>query len=105
MTVKVAELWRYPVKSLGGESLVQATVSAAGIEGDRLVHVEDQAGRVITARTHPRLLGLHAALGSDGESWGDGRPWNASAGADPVRAAARPPARPVRNNPPDVFDR
>src|SRR2546422_1008347 len=104
MTVKVAELWRYPVKSLGGESLVQATVSAAGIEGDRLVHVEDQAGRVITARTHPRLLGLHAALGPDGEPWVDGRPWNASDVADAVRAVAGPGARLVRNIPGDVFD-
>ena len=102
--MKVAELWRYPVKSLGGESLVQATVSAAGIEGDRLVHVEDQAGRVITARTHPRLLGLHAALGPDGEPWVDGRPWKASDVADAVRAAAGPGARLVRNIPGDVFD-
>jgi len=102
--VKVAELWRYPVKSLGGESLVQATISAAGIEGDRLVHVEDQAGRVITARTHPRLLGSHAALGPDGEPWVDGRPWNAPGVADEVRAAAGPGARLVRNIPGDVFD-
>ena len=102
--MKVAELWRYPVKSLGGESFVQATVSAAGIEGDRLVHVEDHAGRVISARTHPRLLGLHAVLGPDGEPWVDGRPWNAPGVADAVRAAAGPGARLVRNIPGDVFD-
>jgi uncharacterized protein YcbX len=33
--VRVAELWRYPVKSLQGEQLDKVTVTADGLEGDR----------------------------------------------------------------------
>ena len=37
----VTELWRYPVKTMAGERLEKATVGPLGIEGDRVVHVED----------------------------------------------------------------
>ena len=60
--MKVAEIWRYPVKSMAGERLERARVTPLGIEGDRVVHAEDARGRVITARTHPRLLGHRATL-------------------------------------------
>lgn len=57
----VKELWRYPVKSLRGEQLEAEDVAPDGVRGDRLVHVEDRDG-LITARTHPGLLGLGATL-------------------------------------------
>ena len=56
--MRVAELWRYPVKSMAGERLDTVEVTRGGIVGDRVVHVEGPGGRVITSRTHPRLLGL-----------------------------------------------
>ena len=65
--MKVAEVWRYPVKSMGGERLQRATLGPLGIEGDRVVHVEDARGHFATSRRYPRLLGLHATLGSDGQ--------------------------------------
>jgi uncharacterized protein YcbX len=37
--MRVAELWRYPVKSMGGERLDEALVGEGGIAGDRVVHV------------------------------------------------------------------
>ena len=79
--MRVAELWRYPVKSLAGERLESAELTVNGIVGDRVVHVRDERGRVITARTHPRLLALHATLGPDGEPRLDGRPWAAEESA------------------------
>jgi len=89
---------------MAGEPLAEATLTATGIAGDRLVHVEDQRGRVISARTHPHLLALHVTLAPDGEPWVDGRPWNASQVAEAVRGAAGPGARLVRNAPGGVFD-
>src|SRR5215218_6851296 len=84
----VAAIWRYPVKSMGGERLADVHVGALGLDGDRIVHVEDARGRIITARTRPRLLGLHATSGADGEPLVDGRPWtNASVAADVERLA------------------
>ena len=76
--MKIAELWRYPVKSMGGEALDRAYLEPLGIAGDRVVHVEDADGQVITARTHPRLLGHHASLDSSGEPLVDGERWTGS---------------------------
>ena len=64
--MRVAELWRYPVKSLRGEQLDAAELTAAGIPGDRLVQVRRPGGRVVTARTHPGLLGHQGSLDSEG---------------------------------------
>ncbi|HEY8711363.1 MAG TPA: MOSC N-terminal beta barrel domain-containing protein [Thermoanaerobaculia bacterium] len=41
----VAHLWRYPVKSMGGEELSEAAVTEDGITGDRLVQVVSASGR------------------------------------------------------------
>ncbi|MEP7309106.1 MAG: MOSC N-terminal beta barrel domain-containing protein [Acidobacteriota bacterium] len=79
----VAEIWRYPVKSMAGERLDHVGVGPLGLQGDRIVHVEDRRGRVVTARTHPRLLGCRASLDENGEPLVDGRVWTAAS----VRAA------------------
>jgi uncharacterized protein YcbX len=104
MGVHVAELWRYPVKSMAGERLERAMLGRLGLPGDRLVHVEDAGGRLITARTHPGLLDLRAGVGPDGEPTVDGRPWTAPEAAAAVRRAAGPTARLVRNGPGEAFD-
>src|ERR1700761_8374458 len=53
----VAELWRYPVKSLGGTRIEQADVSAGGVLGDRLWAVRDvERGVTASARQLPVLL-------------------------------------------------
>src|SRR2546425_13360528 len=87
--MRVAELWRYPVKSLAGERLERAELTVGGITGDRVGHVRDARGRVITSRTHPKLLGLRATLGPDGEPRIGGRPWASEESAAAVREAAR----------------
>jgi uncharacterized protein YcbX len=72
----VAELWRYPVKSLRGESLAGAVVTEHGIAGDRLVHAVRPEGRVYTARTHKQMLGLQGGLDADGVPTIDGIRWD-----------------------------
>jgi uncharacterized protein YcbX len=103
MAMRVAELWRYPVKSLAGEPLEAAEITAAGIPGDRVVQVYAE-GRVVTSRTSPRLLGLKATLGADGEPLIDGLPWMEPAVAVAVEAAAGPGARLARDDGPGRFD-
>jgi uncharacterized protein YcbX len=58
MTIgRVAELWRYPVKSMGGAQIEQAEISARGVLGDRLWAVRDVAKDVTaSARQLPVLL-------------------------------------------------
>ena len=64
--MKVTEIWRYPVKTMAGEKLQRVGIGPLGIEGDRVVHVEDAQERVITSRSHPRFLGHKGTLGLDG---------------------------------------
>jgi hypothetical protein len=57
----VAELWRYPVKSMLGEQLTQAAVDVRGILGDRLYAVRDADGRFgsgFNSRRFRRMDGL-----------------------------------------------
>ena len=71
----IAELWRYPVKSMAGERLQVADVRETGIVGDHVVQVVNAAGRTVTSRTKPKLLGYHATLGADGKPLVDGKLW------------------------------
>jgi uncharacterized protein YcbX len=66
MNLHITELWRYPVKSMAGERLKKADVLEDGIVGDRVVHVVNDLGRVVTSRTNPVLLSYRATLGGDG---------------------------------------
>lgn len=100
----VAELWRYPVKSMGGERLERARIGPLGIEGDRIVHVEDGRGRVVTSRSHPRLLGHRGSIGAGGEVLVDGRAWDGRAVNADVASIAGPGARLVRFDGPERFD-
>jgi uncharacterized protein len=89
----VAELWRYPVKSLAGERLERAEVGRDGVEGDRLVQVYDAEGRVVTARKRPALLGHRGSLGLDGAPRVDGWPWASPEAAAVIARAAGAAAR------------
>ena len=102
--MKITEIWRYPVKTMAGEKLERVGVGPLGIDGDRVVHVEDATGRVITSRTHPRFLGHKGSLGVDGVVRVDGRPWDSPEVAAEVAAIAGPGARLVRDDGAGRFD-
>jgi hypothetical protein len=89
---------------MGGELLKGADLTAEGITGDRVVHVEDPRGRVVTSRSRPRLLLHHATLGSDGEPRVDGRPWTDDDVTRDVEIAAGSGARLVREDSLERFD-
>ena len=73
MTLHVAGLWRYPVKTLAGESISEAMLTPLGIPGDRIVHVEGPEG-VRTSRRHDKLLGLRGSLDAAGRPTVNGSP-------------------------------
>jgi uncharacterized protein YcbX len=102
--MRVAELWRYPVKSMAGERLESATLAPLGIPGDRELAVVDGAGRILDARSKSGLLRHRAALGADGRVRIDGRDWEDAEVAQWVRAAAGPTARITRVEGPARFD-
>ena len=87
MAMYVADLWRYPVKTLAGEHLSQAQLTRGGIPGDRIVHVRGPEG-VRTSRRQHRLLGLHGTLPSDGVPRIDGHRWDSPEALAMVKNAA-----------------
>ena len=98
----LAAIWRYPVKSMGGERVEEIDVTSDGLTGDRVLHVRDARGRIVTSRSRPRLLTHRATLGADGEPRIDGRPWMAPSVAADVEQAAGAGAHLARE--PACFD-
>ena len=65
--MRVAELWRYPVKSLLGERLDEVAVGEDGLEGDRRFAIFDvETGFGLTGRRVPELLFASARWSEDG---------------------------------------
>ncbi len=91
----VAQLWRYPIKSMAGEALTSAIVtSATGVLGDRAYALLDvETGRIASAK-HPRnwgsLLGFKARVAErDGDR-------------HPRVAIELPDGRQARSDQPDI---
>jgi uncharacterized protein len=84
MVGTVAELWRWPVKSMGGERVNSLRVDVRGAGGDRthaVTHEHKGERKPLTAREAPRLL-----------AWSASYPFSADAALDP----AEPPVATVR---------
>ncbi len=65
----VREIWRYPVKSMGGETLETCAVTPNGIVGDRGWALRDESTRQIHgAKKWPALMRCHAAYLSGGDA-------------------------------------
>ena len=62
----VAELWRFPVKSMQGERLREVEVTTRGVVGDRAYALIDaETGKVVSAKSvklFPELLACRAAF-------------------------------------------
>lgn len=78
---RVARIWTYPVKSLGGTARDRVRLTPSGPEGDRAWSLVDAAtGEVVRGRHAPGLAGLRPTGDSDADA----------------RAAAEVLGRPVR---------
>jgi uncharacterized protein YcbX len=100
----IQEIWRYPVKSMAGESLETAELTESGIAGDRVVQVRNAAGRIMTARTQPLLLRHRGTLTSDNQVLIDGHPWDAKEVARDIETAAGIGTQLVMSDAEDRFD-
>ncbi len=85
--MRVAELWRYPVKGLRGESLAAVEIGAEGIAGDRSLRVVDERG-IVTGRRKQRMVALPATLAANGEPLVDGSRWDSADAAAAIRSVA-----------------
>lgn len=100
----VSEVWRYPVKSMAGEMLQHAHLTSSGIDGDRVIQVQDSRGHTVTSRTFPGLLGLHATLDERDGPLVDGRPWTDRKVLAAVQDIVGPGARLVEDDSLNRFD-
>jgi uncharacterized protein len=58
---RVAELWRYPVKSMAGEQVARALITERGVTGDRGWALRDEtAGEIRGAKKMPTLMSCRA---------------------------------------------
>lgn len=66
---RISELWRFPVKSMGGEQLTQAEVTPTGLRGDRALALLDmETGKVASAKSRrlfPDLMACQAVFESE----------------------------------------
>jgi uncharacterized protein YcbX len=81
--LEVVEIRRYPVKTMGGESLDSVEVDARGLVGDRWYSVMDGEGRWASGKTSRRFRRLDGifdfrAVTVDGSVrvWGPGGSWD-----------------------------
>jgi uncharacterized protein YcbX len=66
--MRVVGLWRFPVKSLGGEQIERVAVGERGLAGDRQWAIRDLGtGKMLTARREPKLLFASARLTDTGD--------------------------------------
>ena len=57
----VNQLWRYPVKSMGGEQIESAAIDGNGVAGDRGWAVRPEGGTTSSGREIPKLLHFSAS--------------------------------------------
>ena len=102
----VAELWQYPVKSMRGEMVLAAEVLETGIRGDREIVVLSSARkRVITSRTHHRLLGLQGGITpGTAKATINGLPWDDPAARALVEQAVGEPVDLIQLDGTECFD-
>lgn len=103
MSLYVAGLWRYPVKTLAGERLPVTSLTTEGVPFDRIVQVHGPEG-VRTSRRHYKLLGLRGTLGDDGQPLVNGHPWDKPEALALVKRAAGDDAWLEAYDGPERFD-
>lgn len=89
---------------MAGEQLERAHLTPLGIDGDRVVLVVNAQGRIVTARSHPALLGHKGTTDANAVPMVDGRAWTDSAVLTDVRKIAGPRAEMIHDRTADRFD-
>jgi uncharacterized protein len=65
MSLRLSDIWRYPVKSCRGQRLAEAVVEPWGLAGDRRWMIIDGDGKFVTGREHPALVLVTPAIDGD----------------------------------------
>lgn len=63
--IKLTQIWLYPIKSLGGISLLSAQVLGKGLRFDRRRMLVDDANTAITQRAHPKMALFKTSISNE----------------------------------------
>lgn len=63
--VKLTQIWIYPIKSLGGISLLSAQVQGKGLRFDRRRMLVDDTNTAITQRVYPKMALFKTSISSE----------------------------------------
>jgi uncharacterized protein YcbX len=101
----VAEIWRYPVKSLRGEQIPQTHITELGIPHDReIVVLRESVRRVATSRTKFKMLALQGSINADGITTVNGHVWDSTEANQLVAEACGEPVQLLQFTGPQRFD-
>lgn len=65
MSLRLSEIFVYPIKSLGGIYVNQSVVEPRGLKYDRRMMLVNENGEFLTQRTYPRMALLKTSLGEN----------------------------------------
>ncbi|KAI9296417.1 hypothetical protein K502DRAFT_274697, partial [Neoconidiobolus thromboides FSU 785] len=60
--ITISKLIIYPIKSCAGIEVEEANLIKSGLQYDRLFTIIDNEDKIITARTHPKLVTIHPSF-------------------------------------------
>ncbi len=63
--IKLTQIWMYPIKSLGGISLLSAQVLGKGLRHDRRRMLVDNTNTAITQRVYPKMALFKTSMSSE----------------------------------------
>ena len=63
--LKLTQIWIYPIKSLGGISLLTALVMEKGLQHDRRLMLVDETGTAMTQRVFPKMALFKLSIDKD----------------------------------------
>ena len=63
--IKLTQIWLYPIKSLGGISLLNAKVLGKGLRFDRRRMLVDEDNTAITQRAHPKMALFKSSISNE----------------------------------------
>ena len=89
MAIAVSEIFIYPVKALGGISLVESMVTPRGLQYDRRFLVVDADNEFVTQRDHPKMATVWVELDAGTITF-------SAPDVDSVSFPAHPPEAPKR---------
>ncbi|MFO7846911.1 MAG: MOSC domain-containing protein, partial [Balneolaceae bacterium] len=65
-TMHLQDIFTYPIKSLGGIRLEEATLEERGLKYDRRWMLVDKKGKFLSQRKHPKMALLQTRISDSG---------------------------------------